>query len=115
MNDPIDKTGRFKWWKGEESRHPSLGNILTIIGMLGGLVGVWTTLAADNRETKTKVDQLERRQIEDRTEQKRDVREVKQDVKTIDQNVQTILRKIEAMDARDRERERRDSTWRRAP
>lgn len=75
----------------------SLANVLTIVGMLGALVGVWVTVNVDAADTKRRVDTVEKRQIEDRAETKSDVKEVKQDIKDVKNEVQAIRILLERM------------------
>ena len=77
----------------------SLGNVLTVLGMLAGLGGVWGTLSADNADTKRRVIVVEERVKEDRRDARQSVNELKEHVKAIDQNTQLILQKISAMEA----------------
>lgn len=77
----------------------SITNVLTILGMVAGLLGVWGTLAADNARMKERVDQLERRVENERQDTKADVKEIKSDVKATNENVQLILRKLDVMEA----------------
>ena len=106
-----DKTTWRSRWFNEGGKSISLGNILTILAMLGTIGGVWATLAADNSKRDLKIDQVEKRQEEDRKETKDTVREVKQDVKTIATDVQKILIKLEAAEVRERGRD--NERWRR--
>lgn len=69
-------------------KHPSLGNILTILGMLGAMAAGWATLAGENATQKERVDNI-----------KKEAAEIKQDVKETKENVQLILRKMEAAEA----------------
>lgn len=81
---------------------PSLANVLTSLGMLGALAGVWGTLSADNADTKRRVTVVEGRQAEDRSTVQRDQREIKQDVKQVASDVQQILRKLDVIEAAQR-------------
>ena len=83
---------------------PSLGNILTILGILGALGAVWAATSADNADVKRRVDTVEKRQIEDRSDVRDNQREIKQDVKETKETVQIILRKIDAMEAAQKSR-----------
>lgn len=74
----------------------SLGNILTVLGMLGAMAVGYATLAADNAQQKERVDNL-----------KSDAREIKKEVKETKENVQLILRKLDAMEAERKASERR--------
>lgn len=85
----------------------SLGNVLTVLGMLGGLAAVWVALSVDAADTKRRLTTAEQRQAEDRTETKEKLKDVDQKVERIDTNVNTILRKLDAMDA-ERRAERRE-------
>lgn len=84
----------------------SVGNILTILGMIGAIASVWVATAADNADTKRRVTAVESRQQEDRETTQRSVSEVKGDVKQIKSDVQSILLKLEAMQATQNERVR---------
>ena len=87
----------------KERRHfVSLGNVLTILGMLGAVGASYVTLASDSATTKQRLATLEKRNDETRTEIKSVAHEIKGDV-------QLILRKLDAMEAvqRHERRERR--------
>ena len=77
----------------------SLTTVLTILGMLAGLAGVWGTLSADNASVKQRVIELERRVENDKQETRADVKEIKTDVKSTNEAVQLILRKLDVMEA----------------
>lgn len=88
---------------------PSLGNILTILMMFGGIAGVYAAMAADQSQLKEKVFVLEQRTAEDRREAKNTRREIKEELKEVKQDgketkeaVQTILLKLERMERRQR-------------
>lgn len=83
------------------------GLILTIVGMLGGLLGVWGTISADNADTKRRVSEIERRHEETQKDYKTTVKEIKTDVKETKQDVQTVLRKLEVIEALQRRSEAR--------
>ena len=87
----------------KERRHfVSLGNVLTLLVMAGGVAGTYAALASDNASTKERLATLEKRNDETRTEIKSVAHEIKGDV-------QLILRKLDAMEAvqRHERRERR--------
>jgi hypothetical protein len=86
----------------------SLGNALTILGMLIAIGASWATLSADNADTKRRVTVVEDRQVEDRNAYKVNQHEIKQDVKEVKSDVQTILRKLEAMEAVQKSERRRE-------
>jgi hypothetical protein len=88
MAEDNNKNGRF-----------SITNVLTILGMGAGLLGVWGTLSADNARTKERVDQLEKRVDVERQDTKADVKEIKSDVRATNEAVQLILRKLDVMEA----------------
>ena len=84
----------------KERRHfVSLGNVLTILGMLGAVGASYVTLASDNASTKERLATLEKRNDETRTEIKSVAHEIKGDVKEVKGDVQLILRKLDAMEA----------------
>jgi len=78
-----------------------------VLAIAGSSTTVYVSVAGDLRETKTKVDQNERRILEDRQASTIDRREIKNDVKQIGSDVQIILRKLDAQDAREKERAER--------
>ena len=75
----------------------SLGNVLTVLGMIAGLAATWATLSADNADTKRRVTVMEERQKEDRREIKQSVKETQQDVKDVKNDVQQIRIMLERM------------------
>lgn len=75
----------------------SLGNVLTILGMLAAIGASWATLSADNADTKRRVTVVEERQKEDRREIKQSVKETQQDVKDVKNDVQQIRIMLERM------------------
>lgn len=75
---------------------PSLGNILTVLGMIGAMSAGYATLAADNAQQKERVDNL-----------KEQAKDIKKDVQETKENVQLILRKLDSMEAERRASERR--------
>ena len=75
----------------------SLGNILTVLGMLAALGGVWGTLSADNADTKRRVTTVEKRHDDDRKETREDQKEIKQDVRETKEQVQQIRILLERM------------------
>jgi TolA-binding protein len=78
----------------------SLGNVLTVLGMLVGLGATWATLSADNADTKRRVTTVEDRQKEDRRDIKQRLEQFDERSRRTDENVQKILGKIEAMERR---------------
>jgi hypothetical protein len=76
---------------------PSLGNVLTVIGLLAGLGGVWGTLSADNADTKRRVQTVEERVKEDRREFRSEQKEIKSDVKDVKNEVTQIRILLERM------------------
>lgn len=90
----------------------SISNILTILGMAGGLMLVWGNLNGENARTRERIDQIEKRVESERVDSKADVKEIKSDVKATNENVQLILRKLDVMEvgaARGRRDNNRDS------
>jgi len=82
----------------DRRRFMSLGNVLTILGMLGAVAASYGTLSADNARQKERVDTL-----------KEETKEIKKDVKDTKESVNLILQHLKAMEARreaDREHER---------
>lgn len=75
----------------------SLGNVLTILGMLAAVGASWATLSADNAKVQEKVRVLEERQKEDRREIKQNVKETQQDVKDVKNEVTQIRILLERM------------------
>ena len=85
----------------DRRRFMSLGNVLTILGMLGAVAVSYGTLSADNARQKERVDTL-----------KEETKEIKRDVKDTKESVNLILQHLKAMEARreaDREHERERS------
>lgn len=66
----------------------SIGNILTILAMAGGLATVYADSSAENAKQKERVDNL-----------KEQAKEIKSDVKETKEAVQLILRKLDVMEA----------------
>ena len=96
-DDNNKKNGRFH-----------IGTAVIIIGMIGGPLAVWGESQLERGTTKEKIQQIERRQQEDRRDMRQNVNEVKEHVKTIDQATQMILQEIRAMKAvQEAERRRR--------
>jgi len=95
----------------QEEKHRnaiSISQVLVVLGLIGGPLAVWGEAQLERGTTKEKIQQIERRQDDDRRDQRQNVNEVKEHVKVIDQNVQIILQKITAMEAVQRsERARR--------
>lgn len=95
----------------KDRRHfVSVGNVLTILGMLGALAASYGTLYADGATTKERLNTLEKRNEETRQEIKTVAQEIKADVKEVKGNVDLILRKLDSMEAvnkAERARERR--------
>ena len=86
---PIDKDRR---------RYVSLGNVLTVLAMTGGIVVSYADNRVENATQKTRVDNLAKQ-----------IDEVKKDGKDTNQKVELILRKLDAMDAVDFDRRRREA------
>lgn len=85
---------------GKDRRsYVSLGNVLTILAMLGALAASYATLSADNARTTQRLDTLEKRNEETRKEIKEVAHEIKGDVKEVKQDVQLILRKLDSLEA----------------
>ena len=96
-DDNNKKNGRFH-----------IGTAVIIIGMIGGPLAVWGESQLERGTTKEKIQQIERRQQEDRRDMRQNVNEVKEHVKTIDQATQMILQEMRAMKAvQEAERRRR--------
>ena len=72
----------------ERRQFLSLGNDLTILGMLGALGTAWATLAAENAQQRERVDNL-----------REQVREIKTDGKEMKANIHLIIRKLDAAEA----------------
>lgn len=85
----------------------SLTTIAVIVGIIGGPLAVWGESQLERGATKEKLTQMEKRQADDRRDTRQNISEVKEHVKQIDQNVQVILQKITAMEAVQRETQRR--------
>ncbi len=85
----------------------SVGNVLTILTMLGALAASYATLSADNATTKQKIADLEKRNEETRKEIRDVAHEIKSDVKETKSDVQLILRKLDTMEAVQRAERRR--------
>lgn len=80
---------------------PSLGNVIAVIALIAGGVVSYSTLQADAREVKIRVEQLEKtdsqRQsayTEYRQELRGELKEVKQDVKEVNQKIDKILQEV---------------------
>ena len=85
-----------------------IGTAVIIIGMIGGPLAVWGESQLERGQTKEKIQQIEKRQSEDRRDTRQNLNEVKEHVKTIDQSTQLILQELRAMKAvQDSERSRR--------
>ena len=96
-DDNNKKNGRFH-----------IGTAVIIIGMIGGPLAVWGESQLERGTTKEKIQQIEKRQQEDRRDMRQNVNEVKEHVKTIDQATQMILQEIRAVKAvQEAERRRR--------
>ena len=96
-DDNNKKNGRFH-----------IGTAVIILGMIGGPLAVWGESQLERGTTKEKIQQIEKRQQEDRRDMRQNVNEVKEHVKTIDQATQMILQEIRAMKAvQEAERRRR--------
>ena len=97
MADENKKNGRFH-----------IGTAVIILGMIGGPLAVWGEAQLERGSTKEKLQQIEKRQAEDRRSTRENLNEVKEHVKTIDQSTQLILQELRAMKAvQDSERRRR--------
>ena len=83
---------------------------LVIIGLIGGPLAVWGESQLERGRTKEKLEQVEKRQEQDRRDTRESLGEVNSHIKEIDQNVQIILQKITGMEAvqRAEKRERRE-------
>ena len=77
----------------------SIGNILTILAMLGSLVAGGWTLASEQERVKARIDRLEEQNKNTREELKTTAHEIKVDVKEVKTNVDLILRKLDSMEA----------------
>jgi hypothetical protein len=75
----------------------SLGNVLTILGMLAAVGASWATLSADNADTKRRVQTVEERVKEDRRESRAEQKEIKADVKDVKSEVTQIRILLERM------------------
>ena len=85
-----------------------IGTAAIIIGMIGGPLAVWGESQLERGQTKEKIQQIEKRQSEDRRDTRQNLNEVKEHVKVIDQSTQLILQELRAMKAvQDAERSRR--------
>ena len=91
----------------ERRNYVSLPNVLTLVGMLVALSGVWATSAAENADTKRRVQVLEQDQQSTRQLIKDTGAEIKADVKEAKEGMNTILQELRAMQAVERERVRR--------
>ena len=86
----------------------SLSTVATIAALIGGPFIVWGALNAEQGKQKEKVEQLEKRQAEDRRATRESINELKEHSKTIDHATQLILQEIRAMKAvQEAERRRR--------
>ena len=84
-----------------------IGTAVIILGMIGGPLAVWGDAQLERGSTKEKLQQIEKRQAEDRRSTRENLNEVKEHVKTIDQSTQLILQELRAMKAvQDSERRR---------
>lgn len=81
--------------------------VLVILGLIGGPLAVWGDSQNERGKVNEKIDQLEKKREEDRRNVRQDLNEAKEHIKLIDQNTQLILQEIRAMQAVQRERERR--------
>ena len=77
---------------------------LTIVGLIAGPFVVWGTLNAEAGRQKEKIEQLEKRQAEDRATFRRDQNEIKQDVKEVKTEVQQIRILLERISREGRQR-----------
>ena len=78
-------------------KYLSVGNILTLLAMLGAIAGGYADNKAETAKQKERVDNLART-----------IDEVKKDGKDTNQKVELILRKLDSMEAVQRERDRRE-------
>ena len=93
-----------------EQRHfVSVGNILTILGMIGAIAASYAALSADNADTKRRVTTLEAGEQKTHQLIKENAGEIKKDVRSTQEKVDLILIEIRAMQAVQRDRERRSS------
>lgn len=92
----------------ERRQFLSLANVLTLLGMAGAIVGSYAAISADNADTKRRVTHLEAGEQKTHSLIKENAQEVKNEVRETKDAVQLILRKLDAMEAVQRERERRE-------
>lgn len=85
----------------------SLSTVAIVVGIIGGPLAVWGDSQKERGTTNERLQNVERRQNEDRKDTRSAISEVKEHVKLIDHNTQIILQKITAMEAVQRS-ERRD-------
>ena len=94
----------------KERRHfLSLANVLTILGMAGAVAASYAALSADNADTKRRVTTLEAGEQKTHQLIKENAGEIKKDVRSTQEKVDLILIEIRAMQAVQRDRERRSS------
>lgn len=86
----------------------SLGNVLTLLGMLGAIAGSYAALSADNADTRRRVTHLEAGELKTHQLIKENSKEIKDDIKETKDGLNVILQEIRAMQAVQRDRERRD-------
>ena len=85
-----------------------ISTAIIILGMIGGPLAVWGESQLERGQTKEKLQQIEKRQQEDRRNTRESIGEVKEHVKAIDQATQLILQEVRAMKAvQESERRRR--------
>lgn len=92
----------------ERRTYFSVANVLTILGMLGALAASYATLSADNADTKRRVTHLEHGEQKTHQLIKENAKEIKSDIAETKQNVNLILQEIRAMQAVQRDRDRRE-------
>lgn len=73
----------------------SLGNILAIITLVGGAVGVYSTVIADVSKTKDDVKRIEVEQRDQRKEVKEDIKEVKMEMRDLNSKLDRVLFEIQ--------------------
>lgn len=92
----------------ERRNFVSLGNVLTILGMAGAVAASYAALSADNAATKQRVTALEAGELKTHSLIKDNAGEIKKDVKATQEKVDLILIEIRAMQAVQRDRDRRE-------
>lgn len=81
--------------------HISIGNILTMLAIAGGAVGVYAQTQTKIETQANRIEQIEKREAankqeekDQRKEVKDDIKEVKQEVKELRQDVQKVLQEV---------------------